>query len=102
MLLAVVNEIEARWRKRRVEPRQHFSRDRTGFLGVHGLYIEELNANEAIQDAREGRRSESEVRRAGLYCARRVQGAVSACRFRRTWHLAVSVPGSCPGTQCEV
>src|SRR5690349_9140338 len=65
MLLAIVNKVEARWRKRRVQPCQHFGRDRTSFLGVHALYIKEPNANETIQNARAGRRSQGEVRRAG-------------------------------------
>ena len=35
MLLAVVSEGEAGWRKRRVEPREHFSRDGSGGSSVH-------------------------------------------------------------------
>ena len=35
VLLAVVDQLDADWTERRVEPAKHFSRDRTGFLGVH-------------------------------------------------------------------
>ena len=51
VLLAVIGEFDRCRRKSRIEPAKHFSRDRTGFLGVHWLYIEEFDGDEAIQDA---------------------------------------------------
>src|SRR4051794_29341419 len=39
MLFAVVDQIDVCRRKRRIEPFQHFARDRSGSLRVHRLYI---------------------------------------------------------------
>src|SRR3954471_11253202 len=52
VLFAVVVKIDRSRRKRRVEAGEHFSRDRTGFSGVHWPYIVRFNGNEAIQIAR--------------------------------------------------
>ena len=73
--LTLVDQLHVDRRKRRVEPREHFSRNRSDGLGFHQAYIEDFNGDEAIQDARAGRRGEGEVRRRRLYGARRVQGA---------------------------
>jgi hypothetical protein len=48
MLLAVVHQLEVAWRKRRVEALKHFSRDRPGFLRVHGTYIEALSKRVSV------------------------------------------------------
>ena len=52
MSLAVVDEFDARWRKRLIEPPEHLSCDGAGFLVVHGPYIGEFDGVEAIKDAR--------------------------------------------------
>ena len=43
MLLAVVDQLDAAWGKRRVQPPQHFSRDRAGGGSVHRAYIGRLD-----------------------------------------------------------
>lgn len=74
MLLTVIDELDPRRGKCRVEPREHFSRDRSDGLGVHGSYIKEFNGDEAIEDAWAGRGSAGEMRRGRLQCPWRVQG----------------------------
>ena len=44
MLLAVIDQIDARRRKRCGQTGNHFRCDRTGFLGVHWTYIEGLGS----------------------------------------------------------
>src|SRR5689334_16764302 len=58
MLLAVVAEFDRRRLERRVEAARHFGRDRSGSLSVHCPYIAGFDGDEAIQDARTGRRGE--------------------------------------------
>src|SRR3954453_4247515 len=102
MLLAVVDELDPRRRKRRIEATKHFSRDRSGSLGVHRPYIEEFNGDEAIQDAWTGRGSAGAMRGARLRRARRVQGAAAIGQFRRAWRLALPMSRPCPRAQREV
>lgn len=48
MLLAVVGQLDPRWMKRRIEPPEHFSCDRTGSRGAHRTYIERLNKRGSV------------------------------------------------------
>src|SRR5262249_53193395 len=72
MLLAVVAELDTGRRQRGVEAREHFGRDRTGSLDVHCPYIGGFNGDEAIQDARTGRRGEGALRRPRMSAPRRI------------------------------
>src|SRR5690348_15351457 len=69
MLLAVVDQLDGRWRKRRVEAAKHLCRDGTGAFDVHRPYIEGFNDIETRQASWTGGRGEGEVRYRGLHCA---------------------------------
>src|SRR3954468_2942895 len=66
MSLAVVDELNARRRKRRVEPVTHFSRHRTGVRNVHCPYIGRFDGNASVQIARAGRGGEGALRGPGM------------------------------------
>ncbi len=70
VLLAVVDQLNARRRKRRTEAPEHFSGDRAVSLVAHDLYIEGFNGFETGKAARAGRRGEGAVRGPRLPSAR--------------------------------
>ena len=106
MRFAVVGQLDARRRKRRVEPAQHFGCDRTGFLSVHCPYIEGFEQEEV---ATKQSRMHGRVEGARAHCAvpgcaapGEFKAPLAAGQFRRAGQLALPVPRPCPRAQCQV
>src|SRR6476646_1219611 len=78
VLLAVVGELEPIRRQRRIEPAQHFARNRAGSRGVHGDYI--VGANERVSVATKQSRLHGRVEGARARCA--VPGCGAAGEFK--------------------
>jgi hypothetical protein len=70
VLLTIVDQIDARGRKRRIEALKHLGCDRSRGDVVHSPYIEGFYGVETGKDARKGRRGEGALRRARLQLTR--------------------------------